>query len=102
MAVNGFDADLFDAVEFGDIDYFNILTTPSGIGDDPVDINAQDNSGVAILMIAARYGHTELLRLILEHGANPQLKDNVGKTALDWAANSEQKEAIEILRQAVS
>jgi ankyrin repeat protein len=37
---------------------------------------------------AARAGDTEVVRFLLEHGANPQLRTASGHTALDMAANA--------------
>jgi ankyrin repeat protein len=39
------------------------------------------------LMAAAANGHTEVVKLLLEKGANPDLQDNESRTALDYAGN---------------
>jgi ankyrin repeat protein len=40
-------------------------------------------------MAASLNGHAEIVKLLLEKGANPGLKNNEGKTALDYAENSD-------------
>src|SRR5262245_41069080 len=95
MAVNGFDPDLFDAVEFGDREYAEILLT-----DPAVDLNAQDTAGVTILMLASYYGHRDLVSLILRRGANPNLRDKQGRSALERAIAEWHQDIIELLIQA--
>jgi ankyrin repeat protein len=94
MAVNGLDADLFDAVEFGDREFAEVLL------DDPsVNVNAQDLEGTTILMLASHYGHKDLVQLILRRGADPNLQDKQGRTALRRATESGDKEVAELLKQ---
>ena len=95
MAVDGLDPDLFDAVEFGDREYAEILLADPG-----VNVNAQDLAGTTILMLASYYGHQELVRLILSRGADPNLQDKQGRTALRRARESGHPEVVELLKQA--
>jgi ankyrin repeat protein len=37
------------------------------------------------LLLAAFYGHAEVVKALLAHGADPNVKDSEGKTALTWA-----------------
>lgn len=54
--------------------------------DTGIDINKVNNLGVTPLMEAATYGNAEGVRLLLENGADKNLKDIYQKrTALDWA-----------------
>ncbi len=95
MAIDGLDGDLFDAVEFGDREYAEILL------DDPdVNVNAQDLAGTTILMLASYYGHLQLVQLILSRGADPSLQDKQGRTALQRAGESGHAGIAELLRQA--
>jgi ankyrin repeat protein len=43
------------------------------------------------LMVASMNGYAEIVKLLLEKGGNPSLKDNEGKTALDYAGNPDIK-----------
>jgi len=45
-------------------------------------------------LLAAELGHTELVSLLLEYGANTQLKYNDGMTATEVAKNQEIKEML--------
>lgn len=82
MGINGFDADLFDAVEFGDIDWVQQSIGAVGVDGKPINTNAQDMSGATILMIASSYNHIEIVRFLLNKDADPNIKDNQGQTAL--------------------
>jgi hypothetical protein len=48
-------------------------------------------------MWAAGYGKADTVRLLLEKGADPNLKDNRGKTARQIAADAKHREVVEIL-----
>lgn len=54
-----------------------------------LDINAADNSGYTPLMLAALRGNVEVVRLLLEKGADLSLKNRHGQTAADLATNFE-------------
>jgi hypothetical protein len=41
--------------------------------------------GMTPLMMAAGYGYTPIVRLLLARGANPRIRDLDGWTAVDWA-----------------
>ena len=59
----------------------------------PVDV--QKTISITDLMAASLNGHAEIVKLLLEKGANPYLKNNEGKTALDYADNSDIKRLLE-------
>ena len=63
------------------------------------DVNEMSN-GLTPLMFAARYNKVEILKYLLEKGADKQVKDERGNTALKYAQNSKSLEAIEFLKQA--
>ena len=63
------------------------------------DVNEMSN-GLTPLMFAARYNKLEILKYLIEKGADKQIKDERGNTALKYAENSKSLEAIEFLKQA--
>jgi ankyrin repeat protein len=62
-----------------------------------VDINAQDQSSWTLLHVASYHGALEFLCLLLKHGADVEVKDNVGETALQQATDGGDDEAMELL-----
>lgn len=53
------------------------------------DINARTNDGTTPLMLAAKSAKLRLVKLLIEKGADPMLKDNKGKTAYDYALTAD-------------
>lgn len=53
-----------------------------------------DDRGRSALMIAAGRDHPQIVRWLLEHGADPALRDKEGKTAADLAASDAVREAL--------
>ncbi len=49
------------------------------------DVNARVPHSVTPLMMAAGYGYDPIVRLLLEHNADPTIKDVHGETAIDYA-----------------
>ena len=47
--------------------------------------NAAAPTGETPLMMAAGYGQTAIVQLLLKRGADPRLTDRRGESALDWA-----------------
>lgn len=52
------------------------------------DVNLQDLDGETALMLAARYGNIEVVKLLLQLGADPFMKNKDGKRALQLAKHS--------------
>ena len=61
------------------------------------DINESTNGGQTPLILAVIFGHTHLVRLLLRGGADPQLCDNLGLNAVEWAQRRGLNEALTIL-----
>jgi len=62
------------------------------------DVNAKDNKHHAsLLMWAAHEGHTEVMNLLIQKGANIDTKKTTGETALWFAAQKGQLESLRIL-----
>ena len=65
------------------------------------DVNEKWN-GLTPAMYAARYNKTEILELLIIHGANLKAKCDRGHTALDYAKLSNATEAKEMITKALS
>ena len=63
-------------------------------------INYQNRYGNTALHIAAKKGNFEVVKALVEKGANTTIKNNDGKTALDLAieSNNRNEEIINYLR----
>jgi len=64
---------------------------------DGADANERTSGGQTPLILATIFGHTHLIPLLLNAGADPQLRDNLGLNALDWAQRRGATEASAIL-----
>lgn len=62
------------------------------------DANERTNGGQTALILATIFGHTHLIPLLLDAGADPQLRDNLGLNAIDWAQRRGATEALEVFR----
>jgi len=61
------------------------------------DINKANSDGFTPLLIAAYYGHTSLVKYLVENGADVNRQDNRGWTALMYATYYNYVEIAEIL-----
>ena len=48
-------------------------------------IDSHDNDGNTALILAAMRGHSKIVVLLLQNGANPHWQNDYGFTALAWA-----------------
>ena len=57
--------------------------------DNGTDLHARDDTGTTVLMYASRGGDAEVVRLLLENGADLDInkQNNTGRTALIFAAD---------------
>ena len=64
-------------------------------------IDAESPNKTTPLMMAARYGTPDVVRLLLEEGADPTLRNEQGLTALDFAVRAERRDAATLIRNAL-
>ncbi|MEW7290987.1 ankyrin repeat domain-containing protein [Aquimarina sp. 2304DJ70-9] len=62
------------------------------------DVNKKSN-GMTPLMFAARYNRVDIIKLLVEKGANIKTKDSKGYNAMKFAKLSNAKEAIALLEE---
>ncbi|MBP6892424.1 ankyrin repeat domain-containing protein, partial [Candidatus Babeliales bacterium] len=88
--------DLYEAVAQNNYSaVYKILTSPK-----PSNINQKNSIGETALHIAVRHNYVEIIKLLLEYGANPNLQDFMPMwqfTPLHVAIMNEKKEAFIIL-----
>ncbi|KAF5578533.1 ankyrin repeat [Fusarium subglutinans] len=64
------------------------------------EVDFVDKSGRTSLSWAAENGHANIVNLLLQKGANPNMKDNdLERTPFLWSINNEQLAVIEILKE---
>lgn len=64
-------------------------------------IDAESPNRSTPLMMAAHYGSPAVVRLLLEEGADPLLRNEQGLTALDFAQRAERAEAAALIAAAI-
>lgn len=64
-------------------------------------IDAASPNGSTPLMMAAMYGNADTVQLLLDEGADPNLRNQLGLSALDFAQKGERPDAAERLRAAI-
>ncbi len=89
------DADFLDAIEFGDL---NSARMYSG-NDKAIKVNLPDLSGKTPLMIAAYYGHKEIVEWLLALGADPYLRNPEGKSSIDLARDNDHHECLKLMKR---
>jgi len=61
------------------------------------DINESTSGGQTALILAVIFGRTNLVRILVNAGADPQLRDNLGLNAIEWAKRRGLNEVLAIL-----
>lgn len=89
-APNSVARELWRIAESGEIDELEAVLPRA-------DINARNEHGMTALMRAAYHGRVQMVRVLLEHGADPNLARNDNFTALSLAAFFGHAEIVEIL-----
>ena len=64
-------------------------------------IDATSPNGTTPLMMAAQYGSTDQVQLLLDEGADPTLKNQLGLTAADFALRASRTESAERIAAAI-
>ena len=64
-------------------------------------IDAQSPNGTTPLMMAAMYGTTEAVKLLLDEGADPLMKNEQGMTAADFGQRGNRPDAVELVTGAI-
>ncbi len=67
------------------------------LADGRVDVNRRGDNGITALHLAATQGHVEIARLLMAHGADPQIKDNYDRTASQIAMQRKHTDLLEAL-----
>lgn len=62
-------------------------------------VDDYDDNGNTALIVAAKYNRPELVKLLLEYGANVSLLNQEGQTAMDYAIRNDNDEIIEMLEK---
>ena len=74
--------------------------TSDDSGDDGTEVHWTERhiNGTTPLHMAAEDGRTQMLQLLIAHGADPNARDSDGQTPLDLATSHEHPEAVALLR----
>ncbi|KAI7796124.1 ankyrin repeat domain-containing protein SOWAHA-like [Triplophysa rosa] len=94
--MSGFTA-LHWAVKSGNLEMVSIIIRESRKSDRGVDINAKSHGGYTPLHIAALHNHLHLINLLLNYGANRNVRDNCGKKAYHYLPKGVPKELKQLL-----
>lgn len=82
---------LTQAVTSGDADAVSTVIANGA------DVNERTGGGQTPLILATIFGHTHLIPLLLNAGADPLLRDNLGLNAVDWAQRRGATEVLDVL-----
>ncbi len=61
-------------------------------------VNCANTNGKTALIYAAYYGKTEVVKLLMDGGANKTMKDKWGETALDYALQRNHPSVVALLQ----
>lgn len=84
--------DFIEAAKIGDIRKINSLLSN-------VDINYKDSGGDTALILASMNGHIDIVKILIEKGANIKDTNIVGETALMLASMNGHKDIVELLKK---
>ena len=63
------------------------------------DVNARNDAGQTALMMAAMFGRTDVVKVLLANGAKPELQDKSGNTAVSLVRQQTNLRMIALLTQ---
>jgi ankyrin repeat protein len=75
----------------------NFIRIAQMLLDKKIDINHQSDRGWTALMAAVTNGHIEMVKFLMENGADKTLKNDKGRDVLEMAKYRDRKEIIKIL-----
>ena len=61
------------------------------------DIDSANATGKTALMTAAHHNKVQAVKFLISKGADPALRDNIGRNLLDWASLCGHVDVIELL-----
>jgi uncharacterized protein len=64
-------------------------------------VDAESPNGTTPLMMAAQYGSTAAVKRLLDEGADPTLRNQLGLSAIDFASRASRTEAAELIADAI-
>jgi ankyrin repeat protein len=64
-------------------------------------IDAESPNGTTPLMMAAQYGTPAAVKLLLDSGADPRLRNQLGLTAIDFASRGNRKDSAELIAASI-
>lgn len=64
-------------------------------------IDAESPNGTTPLMMAAHYGSSAAVKLLVEAGADPNIRNQLGLTAIDFAYRASRTESAEMIAEAI-
>lgn len=67
-----------------------------------VDLNLDNNDGMTALMYAAQSGSLHIVQALVKAGADQTVQDRTGRTALDWAQDSNRQDVVNFLQRSAS
>lgn len=66
------------------------------------DVNAESPNGTTPLMMAAMYGNGATVKLLLESGADPDVRNDLGLSAEDFAQRAGREDSVRLIRQVLT